>query len=141
MTLTLKNLGFTTIQTNLLTIPASVLGVIGLVTAAYVSEKINSRVIPTAFLQFWQLPLLIALESFTSKTSNWVYYAVVFLAVGYPYVHPVQVAWVSRNSYSVKTRTVSASAYNMMVQAGSIVYVSYTSLSPKPDFVLNTTNS
>jgi hypothetical protein len=34
------------------------------------------------------------------------------------------VAWASRNSYSVGTRTITASVYNMCVQAGNIVYVS-----------------
>lgn len=125
MTLTLKNLGFTTIQTNLLTIPASVLGVIGMLTVTFVSERMNSRVIPTVFQQIWVLPLVISLESFTSQTSQWVYYAVVFLVVGYPYAHPVQVAWASRNSYSVRTRTVSASAYNMFVQLSSVISVSF----------------
>lgn len=74
-------------------------------------------------LQIWALPLLIALYTFNSDTSNWVYYAVVTLITGYPYVHPVQVAWASTNSYSVSARTVTASVYNMFVQAGGIIAV------------------
>lgn len=92
--------------------------------ACYFSEIINSRVAATIILQFWALPLLIALYTFTSQTSNWAYYAVVSLITGFPYVHPVQVAWASSNSYSVRTRTVSASIYNMFVQAGAMVGVS-----------------
>lgn len=115
-----------------------------LLFAAYLSELVNSRVIATVFLQIWALPLLIALYTFDKATSQWVYFAVVTLITGFPYVHPlspnfihraversidvflqsrVQVAWASRNSNSVRTRTVSASAYNMFVQAGAIVYV------------------
>jgi predicted MFS family arabinose efflux permease len=122
LTLSLRNLGFTTLQTNLLTIPSYVIGTIGLVATAYLSEIINSRALATITLQLWALPLLIALYTFNTHTSQWVYFAVVTLITGFPYVHPIQVAWTSRNSYSVRTRTVSASVYNMFVQAGAIVY-------------------
>jgi hypothetical protein len=75
-----------------------------LLLIAYFSEFINSRVGATIILQLWALPLLIALYSFDTQTSQWVYFAVVTLITGFPYVHPIQVAWVSRNSYSVRTR-------------------------------------
>ena len=106
LTLSLRNLGFTTTQTNLLSIPSSVLGIILLVGMAFISEVVNSRVGTTIVLQLWALPLLIALYTFNESTSQWVYFAVVSLIVGYPYVHPIQVAWASRNSYSVRTRYV-----------------------------------
>ena len=106
LTLSLRNLGFTTTQTNLLSIPSSVLGIILLVFMAFISEVVNSRVGTTIVLQLWALPLLIALYTFNEKTSQWVYFAVVSLIVGYPFVQPIQVAWASRNSYSVRTRYV-----------------------------------
>lgn len=77
LTLSLRNLGFTTTQTNLLTIPSNIIGIINMVAAAYFSEIVNSRVLATVTLQFWALPLLIALYTFTSHTSQWVYFAVV----------------------------------------------------------------
>ncbi|KAG6854154.1 hypothetical protein C0991_010065 [Blastosporella zonata] len=104
LTLSLRNLGFNTTQTNLLSIPSTVLGGILLLAAAFFSEKINSRVGATIILQIWALPLLVALYTFNSDTSQWVYYAVVTLITGFPYVHPIQVAWTSRNSNSVRTR-------------------------------------
>lgn len=106
LTLTLRNLGFNTTQSNLLSIPSSVIGLVMLLVCAYLSEIINSRVISTIILQFWALPLLIALYTFNAETSQWVYYTVVTLITGFPYVHPIQVAWASRNSYSVRTRSV-----------------------------------
>jgi hypothetical protein len=75
-----------------------------LVVAAYISEIIDSRVFATVILQVWALPLLIALYTFNQQTSQWVYFAVVSLIAGFPYVHPIQVAWASRNSQSVRTR-------------------------------------
>ncbi|KAF9245699.1 major facilitator superfamily domain-containing protein [Melanogaster broomeanus] len=122
LTLTLRNLGFTTTQSNLLTLPSTVLGLSNLLITSYVAERIQSRVLGSLVLQIWALPLLIALRSFGLSTSQWDYYVVVTLITGFPYVHPIQVAWASRNSGSVKTRTMSASVYNMFVQAGAIVY-------------------
>lgn len=121
LTLSLRNLGFNTTQTNLLTIPSSVLGALLLLASAYLSEIIDSRAGATIILQLWALPLLITLHTFNQHTPQWVYYAVVSLIAGYPYVHPIQVAWTSRNSYSVRTRTISASVYNMTVQAGVLI--------------------
>ena len=98
-----------------------------LVAFCYLSEVMNSRISILVLLQFWALPLLIALYTFTQQTSPWAYFAVVTLIAGFPYVHPVQVAWASTNSYGVGTRTVSASIYNMFVQAGGIIAVSISS--------------
>ncbi|KAH9931993.1 MFS general substrate transporter [Epithele typhae] len=123
LTLSLRNLGFTTTQSNLLSIPSKVIGMIMLLATSYLSEIINSRTIATVFLQFWALPLLIALYTFDEQTSQWAYYAVVTLITGFPYIHPIQVAWASTNSSSVGTRTLSASMYNMFVQAGLIIGV------------------
>ncbi|TRM65839.1 major facilitator superfamily domain-containing protein [Schizophyllum amplum] len=122
LTLSLRNLGFSTTESTLLTIPSTVIGGILLIATAVMSELVNSRVAATITLQIWSLPLLVALYTFNSDTSQWVYFAVVTLIAGFPYVHPIQVAWTSRNSYSVKTRTVSASVYNVFVQAGAIIY-------------------
>lgn len=123
LTLSLRHLGFSTTESNLLSIPSAVLAIILLLFVAWLSEFFNSRTGIAVLLQFWALPLLIVLYTFTAETSQWVYYVVVTLVVGFPYVHPIQVAWASRNSYSVGTRTVSASIYNMFVQAGGIVSV------------------
>ncbi|KAJ4485678.1 major facilitator superfamily domain-containing protein [Lentinula aciculospora] len=124
LTLSLRNLGFNTTQSNLLSIPSSVLGLLMLLFCVYLSEIINSRVFATIILQLWALPLLIALYTFNADTSQWVYYAVVTLCTGFPYVHPIQVGWASRNSYSVRTSLLIKpySVYNMFVQAGAVVY-------------------
>ncbi|KIM47672.1 hypothetical protein M413DRAFT_15814 [Hebeloma cylindrosporum] len=121
LTLSLRNLGFSTTQTTLLSIPSSFLGMMLLLAMAFISEAINSRVAATLVLQIWAMPLLIALYTFDSHTSQWAYFAVVALIAGYPYIHPIQVAWASRNSDSVRTRTISASVYNMCVQMGAII--------------------
>ncbi len=111
-------------MSNLLSVPSIALGTITLLISCYLSEAIDSRIGAIVTLQIWALPLLIALSTFTKETSQWVYFAVVTLIAGAPDTHPVQVAWVSTNSYSVGGRTVSASLYNMFCQAGGIISVS-----------------
>ncbi|TCD62435.1 hypothetical protein EIP91_006897 [Steccherinum ochraceum] len=90
LTLSLRNLGFNTTQSNLLTIPSTILGMIMLLVSCYASEVINSRVLGAVSLQVWALPLLIALYKFNEKTSQWVWFAVDTILVGHPYVHPIQ---------------------------------------------------
>ncbi|KAG1754764.1 major facilitator superfamily domain-containing protein [Suillus paluster] len=124
LTLSLRNLGFTTTQSNLLTLPSTACGLLTLLLTSYLAEFVHSRVGACLVLQIWALPLLVALRSFGPSTDQWDYFTVVTLITGFPYVHPIQVAWASRNSGSVRTRTISASVYNMFVQAGVIVYVS-----------------
>ncbi|KIY50631.1 MFS general substrate transporter [Fistulina hepatica ATCC 64428] len=122
LTLSLRSLGFTTTQSTLLSIPATFVGMCNLLLTSFLSELVKCRTLATIILPLWALPLLCALYTFDSDTSQWVYFAVVTLIVGYPYIHPIQVGWTSRNSYSVRTRTVSASLYNMFVQLGGICY-------------------
>lgn len=100
----------------------------------YISEVVDSRIAVLVALQFWALPLLVTLYTFTSQTSPWAYFAVVTLIAGFPYVHPVQVAWASTNSGGVGTRTVSASIYNMFVQAGGMIGVSTVHLTLPSSF-------
>lgn len=90
----------------------------------------------------WSLPFLIALELLPGDVNPWVKYAIVTLLVAYPYCkyetdvllsqesmyadkylsgHPILVGWNSINSNTVRTRTVSAAVYNIMVQLGSII--------------------
>ena len=60
LTLILRNLGYTTTQTNLLSVPSKVIGLVTLLLFCYLSEIIDSRVGATILLQFWALPLLVA---------------------------------------------------------------------------------
>jgi hypothetical protein len=125
LTLTLRSLGFNTFQSNLLTIPASALLVLQLLLWTRLSEwrsHKNNRFAIVLLCQLWMLPLLVALEVLPGGTSNaWARYAVLVLAVGYPFVHAILVALTSRNAGSVRTRTVGSALYNMSVQASSIV--------------------
>lgn len=123
ITLTCKALGFNTFETNLLTIPAYVLFIVQLLFWTWVSEKANQRLLLGVLTQLWCLPLLVALVTLPRvfHNSNWVKWALSTLLVGYIYIHAILVALTSRNSGSVRTRTVGSSLYNMAVQLSNII--------------------
>jgi hypothetical protein len=121
LTLTLRSLGFDTFQTNLLTIPGSVLLFLQLVFWTWVSERINNRFGIVLVCQIWLLPLLVALSVISNDSSPWARYTILILLMGYPYVHAILVAITSRNAGSVRTRTVGSALYNMSVQASNII--------------------
>jgi hypothetical protein len=89
LTLNLKSLGFNTFQTNLLTIPSSVLFILQLLFWTWLSEKLNQRLFIGLISQIWTIPLLIALETLPAHFhgANWVRFAIASLIVGYPYAH------------------------------------------------------
>ena len=124
ITLSIKSLGFSTFVSNVLVIPGFAIQIIGLLSITWLSEKINERallclvsavwsIVCTGVLAFWK-------ESGISPWGSW---ALRTLILGTPYVHAIAVAWVSRNSNSIKTRSVSSAAYNVCVQLGTIVGV------------------
>lgn len=124
LTLILKSDGFTTFQTNLLTVPAYVLFIINLLFWTRMSEWLNERFLLACVTQIWCLVPLVALEVMPAgNTDNlrWGRYACTVIIAGAPYYHAVIVATTSRNAGSVRTRTVASAIYNMAVQASNII--------------------
>ncbi|KAJ3565335.1 hypothetical protein NPX13_g7545 [Xylaria arbuscula] len=122
ITLILRNVGFDTFTTNLLTIPYNVLHIITLLLLTRLSDYLNERTLVSSIQNIWILPTIAALRWWPgSVTDAWGTYALITVLLGYPYCHAIVVAWVSRNSNSVGTRSVSAAVYNMSVQAGNII--------------------
>ncbi|KAF2872838.1 major facilitator superfamily domain-containing protein [Massariosphaeria phaeospora] len=122
LTLTLRQLGFDTFNSNLLSIPAQVGTTINMLIMTHVSERINQRSYLGIFVQLWFLPCVIAMSVIPADTSRWARFAIVTVLLSYPTPHPMQVGWCSRNSNTVRTRTVSAALYNMAVQLQAIIY-------------------
>ncbi|CAK7216386.1 hypothetical protein SBRCBS47491_002806 [Sporothrix bragantina] len=123
LTLSLKGLGFTTFQTNLLIIPTYVLSMITLLLGTLFAGWSGRLALNGLLGQIWALPCLIALYSINTTTENkWIVYAIVTVLLAYPSNHSVQVGWTSRNANTVRTRTVSTAMYNMVCQAGGVIY-------------------
>lgn len=87
----------------------------------YVSEKINQRAYLGIFAQLWFLPCVVALALVPDNVSKWGRFVAVTVLLSYPTPHPMQVGWCSRNSNTVRARTVSAALYNMAVQVQGII--------------------
>jgi hypothetical protein len=130
LSLELRSLGFDTFKTNLLTIPAYVIFIINLSLFTWLSEKLNQRLLLGAIAEIWNLTFLIALEVLPANKSAWSRYALLILLIGSPYMHAAIVAMTSRNSGSVRTRTVASAVYNMTVQASNIIGTNVSSSIP-----------
>ncbi|KAF7867374.1 hypothetical protein EAF04_005457 [Stromatinia cepivora] len=121
ISLTLRNLGFSTFNTSLLTIPYSVFHIITLLLLTQLSERTNERTLVSMIQPLWTLPCIIALRFWPgSGVQAWNTYALVTVLLSYPYCHAILVAWTSKNSNNVGTRSVSSALYNMAVQLGNI---------------------
>lgn len=120
-TLNLKGLGFTTFETNMLTIPYMVLFIIGNLALAYIARRTGQRLVTASIQAWWHLILLIVLVTIPDSTARWAKWGVLTLFLGHPYAHPILVSLNSGNAGSVRTRTVASSLYNMFVQAASLI--------------------
>ncbi|WQF82367.1 Putative major facilitator superfamily, MFS transporter superfamily [Colletotrichum destructivum] len=134
LTLTLRELGFDSQDTNLLSIPPQFLGAICMLIMTYLSEIWDTRALFGAFTQLWYLPNLVAMAVLPSNTSPWAQYAVVTVLLSYPSPHAMHVSWASRNSHSVRTRAVSAALYNMMVQLARVIYSNIYREDDRPEY-------
>ncbi|KAL2687095.1 hypothetical protein Neosp_004647 [[Neocosmospora] mangrovei] len=84
LTLTLRNIGFSTFDSNLLTIPTQVLGAITMLVLTYFSEIWNERSLMGVFAQIWVLPTLIALLTLPDTVGSWAKFAVLTVLLSYP---------------------------------------------------------
>lgn len=122
LTLTLKQLGFSAFNVNLLTIPYNVIHIFLLLGITWLTEVFNERSLISCLQPLWIIPCLGVLRWWHGSLHNvWGTYAVLTILLASPYIHAILVSWCSRNSNTVRTRTVSAAMYNMFVQAGGIV--------------------
>lgn len=121
---TLKQLGFSTINSNLLAIPSQALFVVNCLWLPWLTRRFNEYSILSSVSNIWTLPLLIALASIPASLAthwSWVRFALLTLISAFPYCHPAIISWLSQNCHSVRNRAVSVCLYNMSYQVGSIV--------------------
>ena len=110
------------LNTNLLSIPNTVIGCFTLLGITWISERVRERSFVAMMQSIWTLPCVIALRWWAGTMKDaWGTFALITVLLSYPYCHAIVVAWASRNSGSVRTRSVSAAFYNMCVQLGNIV--------------------
>ncbi|KAI1210111.1 major facilitator superfamily domain-containing protein [Annulohypoxylon truncatum] len=121
LTISFRGLGFNVIHTNLLSIPNVVGSSITMLLITALSELVNNRSFVSMAEDLWLLPCFAALIALPDPIGSWVYFAIATVLLSFPYTHPIQVAWTSRNAGSVQNRTVSAAIYNMWVQVSGMI--------------------
>lgn len=84
--------GYSTFQTNLLTIPSQVLYLFNNLALAYLSRLLNERLLTASISLWWLLILFIALVELSDHTNRWVRWVVISLVQAYPYNHPILVS-------------------------------------------------
>ncbi|KAH7375102.1 major facilitator superfamily domain-containing protein [Plectosphaerella cucumerina] len=134
LTLSLRQLGFDTFQSNLLSIPAQVGTTVNMLILTWLSEVIDQRALLGLFTQFWFFPCVISLAVLPADINRWAMYALITVLLSYPTPHPMQVGWTSRQSNAVRTRTVSAALYNMCVQLSSIASANIYREDDRPEY-------
>ncbi|KAK3643625.1 hypothetical protein LTR56_010135 [Elasticomyces elasticus] len=122
LTLTLRRLGYGTFQSNQLAIPWNVLHIGSMLALVYSAEIFGELTFHSTIAQIWSIPFLAYLVIVdVTEANRWVIWGVITLLLSFPNPHPIQVGWNSRNSNTVRSRTVSAATYNMFVQASGII--------------------
>ncbi|KAM0705757.1 hypothetical protein Q7P35_007117 [Cladosporium inversicolor] len=121
LSLTLKRIGFSTFDSNMLSIPSAVLQIILMLALAYSSNHFSERTLHCFIGEFWCLPLLVALLTLPAGGHEWGRFTITTMIAGYPYFHPIVSAWISENSFDVKKRAITAATYNVIVQVGSVI--------------------
>ncbi|KAH8204915.1 hypothetical protein TruAng_000954 [Truncatella angustata] len=134
LTLSFRGLGFNVIQTNLLSIPHIVGSSITMLLITAFSELVDNRSFVAMVEDAWLLPCFIALITLANPISPWAYFAIATVLLSFPYTHPIQVAWTSRNAGTVQNRTVSASLYNMWVQVSGMIGANIYQSSDSPRY-------
>jgi hypothetical protein len=92
MNYSLRGLGFTTFQTNLLVIPSQVLSAINLLAVTKFAGLTQRNAFNGIIGQILALPFLVCLYTLNTTTENkWIVYAIISLLLAYPTNHSVQV--------------------------------------------------
>ena len=118
--LILRGLKFSRNETIYLNIPIEVFNAITMITISFVSEIFNERAIICIIPQIWML-IPIAIEyARADSILAWGKYAIIFVVLSNPSVQGILVSWISRVSYSVRTRTVASPMSNIGIQLALI---------------------
>lgn len=126
LNINLKKLKFGRDEIIYLNIPIEVLTSLTLVLITLLSEAVNERSLISTIQQFWILIVVCVEYARYDKIGPWGQYVIMFFAIGNPSAQAIMVSWMSRLSYSVRARAISAPMSNIGIQlagiAGSYIY-------------------
>lgn len=117
----LRKLGFSTLASNMLSIPGDFIQIFFMLAITWSSEKFGERAIHCCLGEFYCLPLFTALLALPSEKKSWTRYSIAMLVSGHPPFSPILIAWISQNTFDVKKRGLSIAIVGVLTQAGSVV--------------------
>ncbi|KAK9709664.1 hypothetical protein K7432_008886, partial [Basidiobolus ranarum] len=120
MPLIIKSFGFSTVISNLLTIPAHLLKFIFMLALTRNSDRIKDRAWHGVFGTSWFLVGVLLLEFLPDSVGRWPLYAVVIFTVGWPYWHPINAAWLTENVAPMGKRSIALAMYIMSVNINGL---------------------
>ena len=121
LSISLRRMGFTTFNANMLSVPSAALQIVLMTTLSWSSDRAGERAWHCVAGEAWLLPLLMALEALPAGERAWERFSLMTLVAGYPDLHPIVGAWISENSFDVKKRSISTATSNALVQVGFII--------------------
>ncbi|XXG95296.1 hypothetical protein Hte_001557 [Hypoxylon texense] len=87
LTISFRGLGFSVIQTNLLSIPNVVGSSITMLLITAMSELVNNRSFVSMAEDAWLLPCFVALIALPNPISSWAYFAIATVLLSFPYLY------------------------------------------------------
>jgi hypothetical protein len=127
LTLTLRELGFSTFNTNLLTIPSNMFAIFSMLALTWISNRFKKggNAIANYIQSLWMLPFLFLLRFWSGAALDannkvWPTWVILTLVLGYPCAEPITITWCSVNSNAVRTRAVSAAIVNVFSQLANV---------------------
>lgn len=122
LTLTLRKLGFSTIKTNLLSIPFNVISIFTMLGIAHLTKVFKSHAYVIMTTPIWIIICLIPLIWWPNAQDDvWGTYALMTILLAHAPIWPLSISWCSYNSNGVRSRAVSAAVVNMFSQAAGII--------------------
>ncbi|CCH44859.1 putative membrane protein [Wickerhamomyces ciferrii] len=118
--LILKQLGFSTINSNLLAIPWGAGGLITTLVLVTISDKFKDRSLPMLIGSIWSWILAIIIKTKSQVYKRWSFYALYTIYQIAPSWHNINAAWIAENQITSQRRSVVLALYFMSANAAAI---------------------
>lgn len=117
-----EGMNFSTLDTNLLMIPYGIGTIITMLSQVHLSKYFKQKAYFLAFTSVWLIPGLACMRWWPGfLRDKWGSYALLTVYLSFPPSWALSISWLSQNSGSVRTRTISASMVNVFSQIANII--------------------
>lgn len=125
----IRNFGFDITTSNLLTVPAAIIGLVFSIIIARSADKRGYYAFHGLIGVFWSLAGFLALEFMKDDAGRWNFYGAALFVASSPVWHGMHIAWMSTNLAPLGKRTLALGAVigaaNICGVPGSQIYREY----------------